>query len=131
MPDPNELPEENSIVMAVGGTHQIDLPLLYDKIGCLLAATLPQEIVCDVGAIAHPDAGTIDALARLQLTTKRLGGRLRLRHVGKELRELLELAGLDDVLLLAGTSFEARGQPEEGEQASGIEEEADPGDLPV
>jgi ABC-type transporter Mla MlaB component len=41
---------------------------------------------------------TIDELARLQLGARRLGCSVRLRRVDPRLRELLELAGLDEVL---------------------------------
>jgi STAS domain len=54
-------------------------------------------IVCDVGSVS-PDAGAIDTLARLQLTARRLGLELRLRHASTELRDLLDFAGLRDVL---------------------------------
>ena len=55
-------------------------------------------LVCDVAAVTRPDAGTIEALARLQLTARRLGGQVRLRHPSRELRELLALSGLADAL---------------------------------
>ena len=45
-------------------------------------------------ALDRPDAVTIDALARLQLTARRLGCRLRLRHASPELRELVAFMGL-------------------------------------
>ena len=65
-----------------------------------------------------PDALTIDALARLQLSSRRVGLELRLRHASNELQELLAFVGLDEVLRL-----EAGGQPEQREQRVGVEEE--------
>jgi hypothetical protein len=65
-----------------------------------------RTIVCDVGSLP-PDAGAIDTLARLQLNATRLGVELRLRHASAELQDLLELAGLRDVLRV-----EARGKSE-------------------
>ena len=59
----------------------------------------------------RPDAGTIEALARLQLTARRLGCQVRLRDPSRELRELLDLFGLSDVLRV-----EPGRQPEEREQ---------------
>jgi ABC-type transporter Mla MlaB component len=44
------------------------------------------------------DAVTVDALARLALSMKRSGVRLRLEAVPEPLRELIELMGLTDVL---------------------------------
>jgi len=55
-------------------------------------------IVCDVGALASPDAGTIDVLARLQLAARRAGSTIVLRNASIELQELVAFAGLDDVL---------------------------------
>jgi hypothetical protein len=72
------------------------------------------------------DIGTVDALARLQLTARRLGWRLRLREVPVELRELIELAGLSHAL-----GVEPVGQPEEREVALDVEKRVQPGDLPV
>ena len=77
----------------------------------------PRTIVCDLSAL-DPDAVTIDALARLQLSSRRIGWELRLRRASRELRELLTFVGLDEVLRL-----ETGGQPEEREQGVGVEEE--------
>lgn len=46
-----------------------------------------------------PDLGEVDVLCRLALSAKRLGCRVHLTHVSPELRSLIELAGMDDVLL--------------------------------
>ena len=77
----------------------------------------PRTIVCDVSAL-DPDALTIDALARLQLSSRRVGLEVRLRHASNELQELLVFVGLDEVLRL-----EAGRQPEQREQRVGVEEE--------
>ena len=44
------------------------------------------------------DAGTVDALARLQLAARRHGCQVRLRGASSELRELVVFMGLRDVL---------------------------------
>jgi anti-anti-sigma regulatory factor len=72
------------------------------------------------------DLATIDGLARLQLTARRLGRRVRLRDPSPALSELLDLFGLADVLRV-----EPRRQPEEREQPLGIEERVEMGDPPV
>jgi hypothetical protein len=82
-----------------------------------MTAPRSSTIVCEVGALA-PDAVAVDALARLQLTARRLGLEIRLRHASSELLELIDFVGLRDVLRL-----EARGQIEEREQGVGVEEE--------
>jgi hypothetical protein len=74
---------------------------------------------------------TVDALARVQLTARRLGSELRLKDASQTLRELLSLAGLADVVRCSGDLVETRGQPEHGEEPCGIEEERDPADLPA
>jgi ABC-type transporter Mla MlaB component len=47
---------------------------------------------------ARPDMGIVDQLARLQLEARRLGCSICLRNVCAELRELIELSGLDLVI---------------------------------
>jgi ABC-type transporter Mla MlaB component len=41
----------------------------------------------------------VDQLARLQLEAQRLGCSIRVRNACAELRELIELSGLDDVVV--------------------------------
>ena len=67
-----------------------------------------------------PDAITLDALARLQLTLSRLGLELCLRNPSTELQELIVFVGLGDVLRV-----EAGGQAEQREQSLGVEEEGE------
>jgi ABC-type transporter Mla MlaB component len=43
--------------------------------------------------------GTVDQLARLQLEARRLGCSIRVRHACAELRQLIELSGLHDVVV--------------------------------
>jgi STAS domain len=88
-----------------------------------------EAVICDVGAFVDPDAVTVDALARLQLTARRCGSCVRLRNAHVQLRALLALTGLDVVCGSFGSSLEPGGKAEEGEDAIGVEEEADPGDL--
>jgi anti-anti-sigma regulatory factor len=69
---------------------------------------------------------TVDALLRQYLDARRRGGELRLRCTPRELRELIELAGLTGVL-----GFEPRGKPEEREERLGVEEEGELGNTVV
>ena len=82
----------------------------------------PSTVVCDVGGLA-PDAAAIDVLATLQLTARRLGLEIRLRHASSELLELIAFAGLRDVLRV-----ERERQPEQREQRGSVEEEGQLGD---
>ena len=47
----------------------------------------------------RPDLETLEGLARLLLAARRLGWAVRVEDVGPELADLLELAGLSDLLL--------------------------------
>ena len=76
-----------------------------------------RTIVCDVVAVA-PDIHEIDALARLQLAARRFGLGISLQNASDELCELIEFAGLRDVLRV-----EVRRQPEQREERVGVEEE--------
>jgi ABC-type transporter Mla MlaB component len=78
----------------------------------------------DLSALACVDAGTVDALARLQLTARRSGATVRLRNASHELLELIDFMGLNEVLLCV----ETRGQTEERKQRVGVEEERELGD---
>ncbi len=55
-------------------------------------------LVCDVRAIPDPDLTAVDALARLTLQARQLGGDVVLLDPAAELRELLDLAGLTGVV---------------------------------
>jgi hypothetical protein len=61
--------------------------------------TSPVTIACDVGDLAA-DTATIDALARLQLTAKRVGLELHLRRASRELQNQLTFFGLTEALPL-------------------------------
>ncbi|MCW6009805.1 STAS domain-containing protein, partial [Micromonospora sp. CPCC 205371] len=55
-------------------------------------------VPCDGGAVTAPDGVTIEALARLRLTARRLGCDLRVLRAHRRLAELVALTGLSDVL---------------------------------
>lgn len=81
------------------------------------------EVVMGPVQARRPDLGLVEALARAQLIARRCGCRLVLRDVSADLRGLLELVGLADVLA------EARREAELREQL-GVEEVVQPGDPP-
>ena len=79
-----------------------------------------------------PDAPTlamVDALARLQLTARRLGCSIGLRGDCGPLAGLIQLAGLGDVLLERSV-VEVGGEPEDFEEP-GVEEVVVPDDPAV
>ncbi len=113
-------PSPRTIVLAVHGCAGRNEPGgLCERLRALIERSGAAVAVCDIGA-ADSDAGTIDTLARLQLTAGRLGCEIRLRHATDELLELLSFMGLTGVLRL-----EVGGEAEEREQRFGVEEEAE------
>jgi hypothetical protein len=95
----------------------------------LLEGSDADRVVCDVGALVDPDVVTVEALARVRLTARRLGRGVRVRSACDELLDLVALMGLSDVLRLRpGSPVQSRGQAEQREQPRGVEEEADPAD---
>lgn len=64
----------------------------------ILEGGRPVLLVCDVRAIPEPDLAALDALARLTLEARRLGGDVLLLDAAPKLDELLSLAGLSDVI---------------------------------
>jgi anti-anti-sigma regulatory factor len=91
----------------------------------VMVAADGSELVVGRVHARRADLALVDALVRFQLVARREGGRLRLRNVSEELRGLLELVGLAEVLEL-----EPRGKAELGEQL-GIEEVMEAGDPPA
>lgn len=85
-----------------------------------------RALVVDCSALQEADAELVEALAHLQLNLLRRRCELRLVNVGPRLLELIEFAGLVQVL-----GVEPWGEAEEGEDAGGVEEEGDLGDAPV
>ena len=74
-----------------------DLPGLCDRVCASLRAHGPGVVLCDVHGV-EPDAVTVDALARLQLASHKLGCRVRLCNASEALLEVVGLMGLTDVL---------------------------------
>ena len=78
----------------------------------------------------NPDEETLDTLARLQLTARRLGMSIRLYNVRPLLADLIEIAGLRDVLVVVPSGVETDRQVEQREQVW-IDEEVLRGDRAV
>lgn len=62
-----------------------------------IAAGGGNVIDCDAGEV-YPDAAAVDMLARLQLIACRMGCRIRVTRCVDELRDLIVLMGLDEVV---------------------------------
>ena len=72
------------------------------------------------------DLALVEALARLQLEARRAGYAIVVAGAPRELAELIELAGLSEVL-----GLEPRREAEEREERLGVEEERDLADPPA
>jgi ABC-type transporter Mla MlaB component len=130
MGSPRLAPAANAAVLVLTGPiARADIPVICERTRVRLECGGAGPVVCDVGALTEADVGTVDVLARLLLTARRLGREVRLSGVSCELREVLTLVGLCDALPpSAALWLEPGGQTEEREQARGVEEEADPRD---
>ena len=112
-----------AISFALGATvTRADVPVLCADLTELLRARAGNLVICDVAAVLRPDLVTVEALVRLRLTARRHGRRLVVAGAGPVLLELLGLLGLAEALPQPGR------QPEEREQAGGVEEVVDRGD---
>ena len=68
---------------------------------------------CNAGATSDPDLGALECLARMSLTARRNGRRLRLRQTHPDLRGLLAFAGLWG-LLACEPEDDGAGDPKAG-----------------
>ena len=97
------------MLVMIGPITSEGIPALCERARMLLEGCDVGRVACDVGALAEPDVVTIDGLARLQLTARRLGYRVELQRACGELEDLLVLTGLGDVLPCAGRREDASG----------------------
>ncbi|MET7616367.1 STAS domain-containing protein [Streptomyces sp. NPDC005408] len=89
---------EPILVRIAGRVSPADVPRLCEELGARLSCSEATEVICDVGELTHANLAAVNALARLQLTARRLGCRIRLRNAGPELRALLDLVGFGEVV---------------------------------
>lgn len=100
-----------------------DVPALCERAELVLREGPGTALECDVAEIGdRPDLATVEALARVELTARRLGSDVCLRGASVELMELLALCGLPLEVLVPERHAEEREEP------GGIEEERDPAD---
>jgi ABC-type transporter Mla MlaB component len=86
------------VLVIDGSIEPTDIPRLCERVHALLEGSDAAMVICDVAAVIGPDAVAVDALARFQLTARRLGCRVLVRHAGDDLRNLVALMGLSDIL---------------------------------
>jgi len=122
-------PPRITVLVVSGPVARPEVPGLCSRVRLLLEGSDADLVVCDVGGLVDPDAVAVEALARLQLTARRLGRRILLLDACGELQDLIDFMGLRDVVRCSGDlSLEPGRQTEEWEPPSRIEEEGDPGD---
>jgi hypothetical protein len=124
-------PERSTAVLVIAAPlHICDVPGLCDRLRVLLQGSDATVVACDVRALA-PDAISLEALARLQLTARRLGARIRLQRASPDLERLLSFAGLAGVLAcpVAALRVERERQPEQREHPRGVEERVERDDA--
>jgi anti-anti-sigma regulatory factor len=114
--------DSRSILFVLGDPiARTDVPALCERLRIALEASDAAFVICDVCSLTSPDAVTIDALARLQLTARRLGCQLQLRHASPQLVALIAFMGLSGVVQLSAAS-RLRAETEERKERIGVEE---------
>jgi ABC-type transporter Mla MlaB component len=99
--DAQSRPPSSSLTFVVRGpVRRVDLRGLCDRFRESLGDHEAFLVECDVGSLAGSDLETVDALARFQLIGQQARIQIRIRGASAELRELLELVGLNDVVEL-------------------------------
>ena len=87
-----------------------DVARLCERLQALVRDSGAEVVVCDVRALPA-DARSVDALARLQLTARRLGRQIRLSRASPELADLLTFLGLASVVGCGGWARESCSRP--------------------
>jgi ABC-type transporter Mla MlaB component len=90
--------QEHGVVVLAGPLDPEALATLTSQVEGVLADRDVHVVVCDVESYPAADLRLVEALARLALTAKRLGRRIRVRHASPEVRSFLAFAGLAEVL---------------------------------
>ncbi|MGH2898093.1 MAG: STAS domain-containing protein [Solirubrobacteraceae bacterium] len=126
---PHPPPARCTGVLVIG--HPVadgDAPRLCARLAAIIAAGDANTIVCDVGAL-RPTTQAVEALARLQLTARRHGRRIRLRRASADLLQVLAFVGLGGVLPALGEArlrgVQRQRLAEEREDPRDVEEAVD------
>ncbi|MFE9608653.1 STAS domain-containing protein [Streptomyces sp. NPDC006012] len=111
-----------AVLVLTGPVARDEVTGLCDDVRGLLQGTGLGHVVVDVAGLGPPGLAAVDLLARLELTARRAGGRIRLRDSDPALRAFLDLVGL---------RFQMERQAEQGEPPGGVEEAVHSGDPAV
>lgn len=94
-------PGSTGLLVIAGPLAAADVPRLCERLRAVIATSDDRTIVCDVSAVPA-NCQAVEALARLQLTARRDGRRIRLQRASPELEQLLEFVGLAEVVATSG-----------------------------
>lgn len=97
VPPPADPEPSTGLLVIAGPVAARDVPALCDRLRTVIAMSDAEVVVCDVAGLPA-NARSIEALARMQLTARRLQRRIRLQRASPELQQLLQFAGLADVV---------------------------------
>jgi ABC-type transporter Mla MlaB component len=75
-----------------------DLSGLVERLRRGFQAGDVELLLCDVAEVVHPDAETVDALARIHLIVRRQGASVYFLGASAQLRDLLGFVGLDELV---------------------------------
>jgi ABC-type transporter Mla MlaB component len=90
---------DSAVRFTVGAVvTRTDIPALCARLADQLRGQAGDLVECDVGGIREPDVAAVEAVARLRLTARRHGRRLRVTGAGPELLLLFGLLGLTELL---------------------------------
>lgn len=110
-----------AIVVVEGRLDPSEAPSVGAALHARLSRAGGGTVICHGEGLVDPDLATVDLLARLHLAAHRSGYVVRVEDPSRRLRQLLVLAGLDDLLVPCRRGVEARRQAEQREQPCGVE----------
>lgn len=121
------IPPEDAIQVALDdGLRRSDVPGICARLLELVRDRRPGLVVCDLRAIERADVVTVDTLARLRLSSNRLGWRIRFTNMSADLARLVHLLGLHEVL---ASRFEPQRQADQWDEPFDAEDAGQGDDL--
>ncbi len=124
-PPPSDAERSTGLLVVAGPIADGDVAKLCERLRAVIAGSDAQRIVSDVSTLPA-SAGAVEALARLQLTARRLHRHVRLQRASPGLEHLLQFVGLADVLAMnAPLGGRRRGNAEQREHPLGVQKAVD------
>ncbi len=117
-------------VVIDGPVNPDDAPSVCAELRALMSGSDVCLVSCRGTGLADPDLATVDLLTRLRLAAGRVGQAMRVEDPSRRLRQLVVLAGLEELLLPPGSGAQTWWQAEQREEPLGVEEGIEPHDPP-